>query len=213
VRRSARSRRSPVSGEDDVFRLSIPLRRSGRILRSSRSRDPSATARRTSSRDGLSATLRELVRRLIGYAVPSPKTTGACSPPSPTSRAERLCPASARHRHRPRRLPPSGRTVALQSRLTEDELWQLAVVDSAHQALVAHVEGDRDPVAIARLVRNGLARIDLGPLAAAAELLGQSASCFARSRLLRTRRRRSSSSPISWPSWAGWRISVFSLIR
>ena len=39
--------------------------------------------------------------------------------------------------------------------LTEDELWQLALVDSTHHALVAYVEGDQEPVAIARLVRDG----------------------------------------------------------
>jgi ribosomal protein S18 acetylase RimI-like enzyme len=39
--------------------------------------------------------------------------------------------------------------------LSEAELWQLALVDSTHHVLVAHVEGDRDPVAIARLVREG----------------------------------------------------------
>ena len=41
------------------------------------------------------------------------------------------------------------------ARLTEDELWQLATVDATHHALVAYVEGDRQPVAIARLVRDG----------------------------------------------------------
>lgn len=40
-------------------------------------------------------------------------------------------------------------------RLTEDELWQLALVDSTHHVLVAYVEGDPDPIAIARLVRGG----------------------------------------------------------
>ena len=41
------------------------------------------------------------------------------------------------------------------ARLTEDELWQLATADATHHALVAYVEGDREPVAIARLVRDG----------------------------------------------------------
>jgi ribosomal protein S18 acetylase RimI-like enzyme len=41
------------------------------------------------------------------------------------------------------------------ARLSEDELWQLALVDSTHHALVAYVEGDTEPVAIARLVRDG----------------------------------------------------------
>src|SRR5262245_51119558 len=41
------------------------------------------------------------------------------------------------------------------ARLTEDELWQLARIDANHHALVAYVEGDRRPVAIARLVRSG----------------------------------------------------------
>jgi ribosomal protein S18 acetylase RimI-like enzyme len=41
------------------------------------------------------------------------------------------------------------------ARLSEEELWQLARVDSTHHALVAYVEGDPDPVAIARLVRDG----------------------------------------------------------
>jgi len=40
-------------------------------------------------------------------------------------------------------------------RLSEHELWQLARVDANHHALVAHVEGDREPVALARLVRSG----------------------------------------------------------
>jgi ribosomal protein S18 acetylase RimI-like enzyme len=41
------------------------------------------------------------------------------------------------------------------ARLTEDELFQLAVVDSTHHVLIGYVEGDPDPVAIARLVRDG----------------------------------------------------------
>ena len=41
------------------------------------------------------------------------------------------------------------------TRLTEDELFQLAVVDSTHHVLIGYVEGDPDPVAIARLVRDG----------------------------------------------------------
>ena len=41
------------------------------------------------------------------------------------------------------------------ARLTEEELWHLARVDATHHALVAYVEGDPDPVAIARLVRDG----------------------------------------------------------
>ena len=41
------------------------------------------------------------------------------------------------------------------ARLTEHELWQLALVDATHHVLVAYVEGDPDPVAIARLVRDG----------------------------------------------------------
>lgn len=39
--------------------------------------------------------------------------------------------------------------------LTTDELRALALVDGDHHALVAHVEGDPEPVAIARLVRRG----------------------------------------------------------
>jgi ribosomal protein S18 acetylase RimI-like enzyme len=35
------------------------------------------------------------------------------------------------------------------------ELRQLAAIDSTHHALVAYVEGDAQPVAIARLVRDG----------------------------------------------------------
>ena len=42
-------------------------------------------------------------------------------------------------------------------RLTEDELWALARVDATHHALVAYVEGDPDPVAVSRLVRDGQA--------------------------------------------------------
>jgi GNAT superfamily N-acetyltransferase len=40
-------------------------------------------------------------------------------------------------------------------RLAEHELRRLAVVDAAHHALVAYVDGDPQPVAIARLVRSG----------------------------------------------------------
>ena len=40
-------------------------------------------------------------------------------------------------------------------RLGEQELRVLAAVDATHHALVAHVDGDPDPVAIARLVRSG----------------------------------------------------------
>jgi ribosomal protein S18 acetylase RimI-like enzyme len=40
-------------------------------------------------------------------------------------------------------------------RLSASELEQLAVVDRTHHALVAYVDGDPRPVAIARLVRNG----------------------------------------------------------
>ena len=43
------------------------------------------------------------------------------------------------------------------ARLTEEELWALARADATHHALVAYVEGDADPVAIARLVRDGQA--------------------------------------------------------
>ena len=43
------------------------------------------------------------------------------------------------------------------ARLTEEELWALARVDATHHALVAYVEGDPDPAAIARLVRDGQA--------------------------------------------------------
>jgi ribosomal protein S18 acetylase RimI-like enzyme len=39
--------------------------------------------------------------------------------------------------------------------LSTAELRQLARVDSTHHVLVAHVQGDRQPVAIARLVRDG----------------------------------------------------------
>ena len=39
--------------------------------------------------------------------------------------------------------------------LTDDELRQLAAVDGLHHALVAYVEGDPQPIAIARLVREG----------------------------------------------------------
>src|SRR6266540_110885 len=39
--------------------------------------------------------------------------------------------------------------------LSRSELRQLAAVDSTHHALVAHVEWDPQPVAIARLVRDG----------------------------------------------------------
>jgi ribosomal protein S18 acetylase RimI-like enzyme len=40
-------------------------------------------------------------------------------------------------------------------RLSPSELEQLALIDGTHHALVAYVEGDPQPVAIARLVRNG----------------------------------------------------------
>ena len=39
--------------------------------------------------------------------------------------------------------------------LAAGELRQLATVDSTHHVLVAHVDGDPEPVAIARLVRDG----------------------------------------------------------
>jgi ribosomal protein S18 acetylase RimI-like enzyme len=39
--------------------------------------------------------------------------------------------------------------------LSSSELRQLAAIDSNHHALVAHVQGDPLPVAIARLVRDG----------------------------------------------------------
>src|SRR5690349_10804035 len=39
--------------------------------------------------------------------------------------------------------------------LRRSELRQLASIDATHHALVAYVEGDPLPVAIARLVRNG----------------------------------------------------------
>jgi len=39
--------------------------------------------------------------------------------------------------------------------LSEVELRQLATIDAAHHALVAYVEGDPHPAAIARLVRDG----------------------------------------------------------
>lgn len=38
--------------------------------------------------------------------------------------------------------------------LSEAELQQLAAVDCSHHALVAHLEGDPKPIAIARLARN-----------------------------------------------------------
>jgi ribosomal protein S18 acetylase RimI-like enzyme len=40
-------------------------------------------------------------------------------------------------------------------RLSEHELWQLARVDANHHALVAYVDGEHDPVALARLARSG----------------------------------------------------------
>jgi len=40
-------------------------------------------------------------------------------------------------------------------RLTDVELEHLALVDDDHHVLVAHVEGDPRPVALARLVRSG----------------------------------------------------------
>ena len=40
-------------------------------------------------------------------------------------------------------------------RLTDVELEHLALVDADHHVLVAHVEGDPRPVALARLVRSG----------------------------------------------------------
>jgi ribosomal protein S18 acetylase RimI-like enzyme len=39
--------------------------------------------------------------------------------------------------------------------LTTSELEQLAAVDRSHHVLVAYVEGDPQPIAIARLARNG----------------------------------------------------------
>ena len=40
-------------------------------------------------------------------------------------------------------------------RLGEEELHRLAAVDATHHALVAYVDGDPEPVAIARLIRSG----------------------------------------------------------
>jgi ribosomal protein S18 acetylase RimI-like enzyme len=40
-------------------------------------------------------------------------------------------------------------------RLSGSELRQLVLVDATHHVLVAYVEGDPEPVAIARLVRDG----------------------------------------------------------
>jgi ribosomal protein S18 acetylase RimI-like enzyme len=40
-------------------------------------------------------------------------------------------------------------------RLEEEDLRRLATVDATHHALVAYVDGDPEPVAIARLVRSG----------------------------------------------------------
>jgi ribosomal protein S18 acetylase RimI-like enzyme len=47
------------------------------------------------------------------------------------------------------------RFLAAKRSLGEKELRWLAAVDSHHHALVAHVDGDPRPVAIARLVRSG----------------------------------------------------------
>ena len=47
------------------------------------------------------------------------------------------------------------RFTGSKTRLTAEELWHLARVDATHHALVAYVEGDPDPVAIAQLVRDG----------------------------------------------------------
>ena len=44
---------------------------------------------------------------------------------------------------------------AAKPRLGEQELRWLAAVDAAHHVLVAYVDGDPEPVAIARLVRSG----------------------------------------------------------
>jgi ribosomal protein S18 acetylase RimI-like enzyme len=52
---------------------------------------------------------------------------------------------SARHR----------RVNGAKARLSEDEVWQLSRADENHHALVAYVEGDPMPVALARLVRDG----------------------------------------------------------
>ena len=57
-----------------------------------------------------------------------------------------------------RRLSEESRRTRLhgaKARVTEEELWHLARVDATHHGLVAYVEGDPDPVAIARLVRDG----------------------------------------------------------
>jgi len=48
-----------------------------------------------------------------------------------------------------------GRSNGPKPCLSDVELGQLARVDGAHHVLVAYVEGDEQPVAIARLVRNG----------------------------------------------------------
>ncbi|HEY6029129.1 MAG TPA: GNAT family N-acetyltransferase [Gaiellaceae bacterium] len=71
--------------------------------------------------------------------------------------------AAARRRHRHRRglferLGPESRRARFNGPkpfLTTAELGQLARVDATRHALVAYVEGDPLPVAIARLVRDG----------------------------------------------------------
>ena len=47
------------------------------------------------------------------------------------------------------------RVNGVKARLSEDEVWQLSHVDENHHALVAYVEHDPMPVALARLVRDG----------------------------------------------------------
>ena len=47
------------------------------------------------------------------------------------------------------------RSNGVKARLSEDEVWQLSQADENHHALVAYVDGDPTPVALARLVRDG----------------------------------------------------------
>jgi len=62
---------------------------------------------------------------------------------------ERLGPESRRHRFH-----------GAKPRLTPDELAALALVDGDHHVLVAYVDGDERPAAMARLVRNANERRD-----------------------------------------------------
>ena len=88
--------------------------------------------------------------------LPLARSTSADQGPDPVrARGGRRNPTC---RRTPARTSASYPRLALETwEATPPGLWALARVDATHHALVAYVEGDADPVAIARLVRDGQA--------------------------------------------------------